>query len=126
MAGRGQTVDDYIRSFPKPIQKQLRAIRRAIRKAVPDADERISYRMPYYAFHGRLLYFAAFRDHLSVFVPSAETLRAFRRDLARYDQSGRGTVRFPLDAPVPERLIGRIARLRAAENRTRAARRRRP
>jgi uncharacterized protein YdhG (YjbR/CyaY superfamily) len=110
------SIEAYIAGFPKDVRATLRAVRRAIRQAVPEAEESISYQMPYYKFHGRLLYFAAFPDHWSLFAVTPGVRRAFRKQLARYEDSGKGTIRFPLDKPVPVRLVAAIAKHRAKEN----------
>lgn len=111
-----ETVAGYIAGFPKPVQSKLRAVRRAIRKAVPEAEESISYQIPFYRYHGRLVYFAAFKDHYSLFAVTTSALKKFEKKLSRYKQSGRGTVQFPLDEPVPEKLIADVTKFRANEN----------
>jgi uncharacterized protein YdhG (YjbR/CyaY superfamily) len=116
-----KSVDEYIATFPKEVQAILTTVRRTIRKAVPQAEELISYQIPAYKFHGRLLYFSAFKNHYSLFAVNEEVLRTFKKELARYERSGRGTVRFPLDEPVPVKLIRDIAAYRAKENLAREA-----
>ena len=107
-------VDEYIADFPRPVQTVLKQVRRSIRKAVPQADESISYRIPTYKLHGRpVIYFAAFKQHYSVYPADARLVAAFRRELAAYEFNGKGTIRFPFDRSVPAALIGRIARFRA-------------
>jgi uncharacterized protein YdhG (YjbR/CyaY superfamily) len=87
----------------------------AIRKALPGATEGISYRIPAYKLDGRMvLYFAGFRHHYSIYPATARLKRALGKELAGLVHS-KGTIRFPLDATVPTRLIARIAKLRAAE-----------
>ena len=68
--GDFKTIDEYIETFPKEIQKLLRVIRQTVKKAAPEAGEKISYQIPTFTFHGNLVHFAAFRDHLSFFRPS--------------------------------------------------------
>ena len=94
----------------------LRQLRAVIRDKAPQAEEKISYGMPYYGFRGRLAYFAAFRDHVSFFVMGGAQHR-FRADSAPY-RSGRATLRFPLGTKIPVRLIERIVRFRLQELRT--------
>jgi uncharacterized protein YdhG (YjbR/CyaY superfamily) len=110
-----RTVDEYIGAFPKEVQAMLETIRRTIQNAVPDATEDISYHMPAFKFHGRLLYFSAFKDHTSLFGASYSVRKAFKKELSRYE-GGKGTIRFPLDEPVPVKLIRDIAIYRAKEN----------
>jgi len=92
----------------------LEQVRAAIRKAVPEAVEGIGYRIPGFKLHGKpLLYFAAFRQHYSLFAASGTFFAALQDELRGY-QLRKGTVHFPLDKPVPVKLIARIAKLRAA------------
>ena len=110
------TIDEYIASFQPDIQEKLRGIWAVMRKAVPDAEEAIRYGMPTFRLDGHnLVHFAAFKDHLSFF-PTASGVEKFREELSSYKLS-KGTVRFPLDKPVPLDLVERIARFRAEETR---------
>lgn len=95
------------------VRQKLEQVRTAIRKAVPDAVEGIGYGMPGYKLHGKpLLYFAGFKEHYSLFAASGSFFPALAGDLRGY-QLRKGTVQFPLDQPVPVKLISRIAKLRA-------------
>ena len=110
-----QSVDEYIACQPKPLQPVLQQVRAAIRKAVPKAEEAISYGMPTYTLDGRrLLYFAPWKQHYSLYAATPQVLAAFPEELSRY-RIDKGTIRFPLSEPVPVRLIGRIAKFRAGE-----------
>jgi uncharacterized protein YdhG (YjbR/CyaY superfamily) len=110
-----KSVDQYIASQPEAVQGILGRVRRAIRKAAPEAQEVISYRMPTYMLHGsRLLYFAAWRQHYSIYAATERVVAAFEDELASYEVD-KGTIRFPLSEPVPANLIGRITRIRAKE-----------
>jgi uncharacterized protein YdhG (YjbR/CyaY superfamily) len=111
-----RSVDDYIATFPPDVQATLQAVRRAIREALPEAEEGISYQMPTFRLHGPLLHLAAYKRHYSLFGVTQGVLDALGKDLARYEGTGRGTLRFPLDEPVPVKLIQAIARRRAEEN----------
>lgn len=109
------SVDEYISSFPEDVQPILRRVRSTIRKALPGAEEVISYQIPAYRLHGsRVLYFAGWKRHYSLYPASAELIEAFKDDLEPYEVS-KGTIRFPISQPVPVKLIGRIARFRADE-----------
>jgi uncharacterized protein YdhG (YjbR/CyaY superfamily) len=111
-----QTVSEYIASRPKPAQAVLRRVRSVIRKAVPDADEVISYQIPAYKLRGRImLYFAAWKHHYSLYPANERLVSAFRDELTPYEFNNKGTIRFPLLEPVPEKLIAAIARFRARE-----------
>jgi uncharacterized protein YdhG (YjbR/CyaY superfamily) len=110
-----RSVDEYIASQPVAAQGVLQRVRSAIRKAVPEAEETISYKIPTYKLRGaRLLYFAGWKRHYSLYPATKGVLAAFKDELAPYEIA-KGTVRFPLSEPVPVRLIGRIAKLRAKE-----------
>lgn len=103
-----QSVDDYIIQFPPEVQKVLKTIRSTIKKAAPGATERISYGMPFYeyggtGYKGRLIYFAAFKKHISLFVPPRER-QPVPADLKKYHVS-KATYQFPLDKPFPYKLL---------------------
>lgn len=115
-----KSVDEYIATHPEEVQAVLRRVRRAIRKAVPEAEEGISYQIPTYKLHGRyVVYFAGWKEHYSVYPANDRLVAAFRGDLAPYKVS-KGTLRFPLSQPVPVKLIERIAKFLAEETAERA------
>jgi uncharacterized protein YdhG (YjbR/CyaY superfamily) len=108
-----KSVDEYIAAQPEVLRPKLEQVRAAIRKSVPEAVESIGYRMPGYKLHGKpMLYFAGFKEHYSLFAASGTFFAALECELRGYDVR-KGTVQFPLTKPVPVRLIGRIAKLRA-------------
>jgi uncharacterized protein YdhG (YjbR/CyaY superfamily) len=110
-----QSVDEYIASQPEAVHAILKRVRSAIRKAVPEAEEGISYQMPTYKLHGGpVLYFAGWRKHYSLYPATDHVVATFGADLAPYEIS-KGTIRFPLSEPVPVKLIERIAKFRAKE-----------
>jgi len=113
------SVDDYIAGFPPEVRTVLRRIRSTVRKAAPRAVEKISWGMPAYSLDGMLTFFAAFKDHVSIF-PGPEGIEKFKKELAPYGTS-KGTVRFPFGTPVPYGLIGRIIKFRVTENQAWAA-----
>ena len=114
-----KSVDDYIASQPEAVQKVLALVRKTIRAAVPTADETISYQIPAYKLPGgHVLYFAGWKKHYSLYPAGDRLAAAFREELAAYELS-KGTIKFPFSEPVPVRLIGRIAKFRAAEERKR-------
>jgi uncharacterized protein YdhG (YjbR/CyaY superfamily) len=108
------TIDEYIRSFPKDIQRILAELRKAIKSAAPDSMESISYRMPSFSFMGPLVYFAAFKNHIG-FYPIPNGIKVFQKELAPY-KKGKGSVQFPIDKPLPLKLISKIVKFRVAEN----------
>lgn len=110
-----KSVDNYIAAQPEAVRDLLARVRTAIRKAVPKADEVISYKIPAYKLRGRpVLYFAGWKQHYSIYPATAPLVAAFKDELAPYELS-KGTIRFPLSEPVPVRLIGRLAKFRAKE-----------
>lgn len=115
-----KSVTDYIAAQPKSAQAALRKVRAAIRKALPAAEKTISYNIPTYKLDGRAtLYFAGFTAHYSLY-PASDALIAAIRTARGPHRIANRTVRFPYDAEVPVRLIGRIAKLRAKEQPVRA------
>ena len=110
-----ENVAAYIAGFPRPVQTVLKRVRSIIRKAVPGAEEVISYQIPAYKLQGRpVLYFAAFNEHYSVYPSNERLVATFKDALEGYERS-KGTIRFPLSEPVPARLIEGIAKFRAKE-----------
>lgn len=110
-----KSVDEYIASQPEAVRAMLKRVRSAIRKAVPKAEEMISYQIPAFKLHGGpVLYFAGWKQHYSLYPATDRVTAAFRDDLARYDVR-KDTIRFPLSEPVPVKLIERIAKFRAKE-----------
>ena len=112
------TIDEYIRQFPEPVADILQQIRQAIHEIAPEASEKISYQMPTFYLFGNLVHFAAFKDHIGFF-PAASGVEAFTEELTNYSTS-KGTIRFPLDKPIPYDLIRRITEYRVSENRQKA------
>ena len=106
--------DDYISTFPVEIQNKLKKLRAAIKLAAPEAEEKISYQMPAFYFHGNLVYFAAFKNHIG-FYPTASGIEVFKNEFSEFKHS-KGAVQFPLDKPLPVDLITRIVRFRVKEN----------
>jgi len=110
-----QSVDEYIARHPERVQAILRRVRRIIRKAVPGADEVMSYQIPTYKLHGSyVVYFAGWKQHYSLYPASDRLVAAFTDGLAPY-QVSKGTIRFPLSKPVPVKLIEGIAKFLAKE-----------
>ena len=107
---------EYIADFPPAVQRVLRRVRSTIRKAMPGAEEAISYQIPTFRLHGRaVLYFAGWKAHYSLYPADARLVAAFKDDLAPYQVNNKGTIRFPLSEPVPVALIAGIAKFRAKE-----------
>jgi uncharacterized protein YdhG (YjbR/CyaY superfamily) len=110
-----ESVDEYIASQPEATRDVLERVRRTIRKALPGAEEVISYQIPAYKLNGRtVIYFAGWRQHYSVYPSTDRLVARFKKDLARYEVS-KGTIRFPLSEAVPVKLIEAVARFRGEE-----------
>lgn len=107
MAPTFRTVDEYIGSFPADVQEKLQDVRRAMRAAAPGTEEAISYGIPTLMLDGRyLMYFAGWKRHISVYpIPAVDA--QLDKEIERY-KAGKGTLRFPLDEPIPYELIGRL------------------
>ena len=114
-----KNVDEYIHAQPAAVQPILQKVRQVIKKTAPKAEEVISYAIPGYKYHGMLIFFAAFKDHISVY-PAPRENAAFKKELAKY-KGGKGTVQFPLGQAVDFDLIKRITAFRRDENEQRAA-----
>ncbi len=117
-----KAVDGYIAAQPEGARPILQRVRSSIRKAVPGAQEVISYQIPAYKLPaGAVLYFAGWKQHYSLYPATAGLVATLKNDLAPYKiKISKGTIRFPLSEPVPVRLIERIAKFRAKEVRGRA------
>ena len=108
-----RTIDDYILSFSKDVQKQLRALRAAISEQAPEAEEKISYQMPTFYLNGNLVHFAAHKNHIG-FYPTPGAIIYFKKQLMKYKTS-KGAVQFPIEESLPITLIKQIVRYRVAE-----------
>lgn len=110
------TIDEYIADFPEGTQAMLEEVRTTIKSAVPGAGEKISYGIPCVTLNEKyVLYFAGYKKHIGLYpVPSAS--KGFEKDYAPYITSGKGTIQFPLDRPLPLKLIKKITKFRVQEN----------
>jgi uncharacterized protein YdhG (YjbR/CyaY superfamily) len=108
------TIDQYIRTFPKAVQATLEKFRRTIKRAAPDAEEAISYQMPTFKLKGNLVHFAAFKNHIGFF-PGPTGVVVFKKESSAYETS-KGTIRFPMDKPLPLSLVTKVMKVRVKEN----------
>ena len=113
-----KTIDEYIAGFPQDVQEILQKIRATIRKAAPEAEEKIAYQIPTFFLEGNLVHFGAFKKHIG-FYPAPTGIEEFKEELSVYGWA-KGTVKFPLDKPIPYDLIRRIVKFRVKENLERA------
>ncbi|HWP91429.1 MAG TPA: DUF1801 domain-containing protein [Thermodesulfobacteriota bacterium] len=109
-----KSVDEYIGSFPKSVRDVLEKLRRTIQKAAPEAEEVISYQIPTYKLNGSLVHFAAFKNHIG-FYPTSSVIKVFKNELSRYE-TAKGSVKFPMDKPIPFDLVRKIVEYRVKEN----------
>src|ERR1051325_11156782 len=105
-----KTIDAYIANFPKDVQQILQKMRATIKKAAPDAKETIKYGIPTFTLNGNLVHFGGYKEHIG-FYPAPAGIAEFKNDLAPY-VAGKGTIKFPLDQPIPFALITRIIKFR--------------
>lgn len=111
---KATTIDDYIAGFSPEVQKMMQQLRAVIRDLAPAAEEGISYAIPTFRINGTyLVYFAGFRNHIG-FYPTPSGTEIFKKDLAKY-KTGKGSVQFPLDQPLPIALISKIVKYRLKE-----------
>jgi len=111
-------IDEYIAAFPKGVQKLLQQVRTTIHKTAPEAEETISYGMPAFKLNGIIVYFAAFKSHIGLYaLPSGNAV--FQTELDTY-KTGKGSIQFPFDKPLPIDLIIRIVKFRIEENQKKA------
>ena len=108
-------MDEYIANAPEDLQSKLREMRKAIKDCAPEAQERISYGMPYYGYKGRLVYFAYAKKHIGLYVPPP-VIKEHKKELKGYGTS-MATVRFPLDKKLPVALIKKLVKARIKKNR---------
>jgi uncharacterized protein YdhG (YjbR/CyaY superfamily) len=112
MMRTARSVDEYIGSFPKPTQRLLQQMRRTIHSAAPEATEAIKYGIPTFVLNGNLVHFGGFENHVSFF-PTSAPVEVFKRELSDYETT-KGTIRFPLDKPLPLALIRKIVLYRVS------------
>ena len=109
-------IDDYIAGYPKETQIILEQIRTTIKIAAPGAEETISYGIPTFTVGEKyLVYFAAYKNHIGLY-PVPGGIKEFEKDFSFYKTSGKGTIQFPLDKPMPLKLITKIVKFRLKEN----------
>jgi uncharacterized protein YdhG (YjbR/CyaY superfamily) len=109
-----QSVEDYIGRFPDNIRAILEKVRTTIRKAAPKAGEKIGYGIPTFTLNGNLVHYAAFKNHIG-FYPTSSGIKKFKQELSNY-RGAKGSVQFPLDKPIPFKLVSKIVAFRVQEN----------
>ena len=109
-----EDVDNYIANFPEEIRTILSELRKVIQASAPQAEETINYGIPTFKYNGNLVHYAAFKKHIG-FYPTPSGINAFEKELEPYEIS-KGTVKFPLDKPIPFNLVEKIVKYRVKEN----------
>jgi len=107
-------VNAYLAIQPENVRVILEKLRRTIKAAAPGAEELISYQMPAFRYHGMLVYFAAYKNHIG-FYPTSSGIAAFKKELSAFE-GAKGSVKFPIDEPIPFGLITKIVKFRVKEN----------
>ena len=113
------SVDEYISNADSHAKKALSDIRKTIKSAAPKAEEVISYQIPGYKYHGMLVFFAAWKDHISLY-PAPWSADSLKKEMSVYKGS-KGTIKFPIGEPMPLALIKKMVKYRVKENEARAA-----
>jgi uncharacterized protein YdhG (YjbR/CyaY superfamily) len=107
-------VDKYIADFPEGTRKILEQVRSAIKKIAPEAEEIINYGVPTFKLHGNLVHFGGYKKHIG-FYPGPSGIEAFSKELSAYE-GAKGSVKFPINKPIPYNIIEKIVRFRVSEN----------
>ncbi len=108
------TINDYHASFPDDVQKRLEVFRKTVKKVIPKSVEVISYNMPAFRLNKVVVYYSAYKDHISLF--PAPGGKEWEKDFAPYETSGKGTIQFPYDKPLPIALIKKIVKFLAGKD----------
>jgi uncharacterized protein YdhG (YjbR/CyaY superfamily) len=110
-----QSIDEYIAACPEGTHERLQAIRAAIKKLAPEAKEKISYQIAAFELNGKnLIHFAGWKKHISLYpIPAGD--EAFEEEASKYSD-GKGTMKFPLDEPMPMKLVTKVIKLHLAQN----------
>ncbi|EIE00988.1 iron chaperone [Leptospira licerasiae] len=108
-----QSIDEYIKTFPKEVQSILQELRKVIRETAPEASEKISYQIPTFYLNGNLVHFAAYKNHIG-FYPGASGIAKFKKEIDNY-KNAKGSVQFPIDQPLPFDLVRKIVKFRVGE-----------
>ena len=109
------TVDTYIETFPEDIQSLLVKIRNTIKTAAPEAEEVISYNIPAFKFHGMLIFYSAYKNHISISIPPSRVYEAFKKELSVYNVS-KSAIQLPYSEALPLKLIADMTKFRLKEN----------
>ena len=109
------TVESYINTFPEDVQFLLEVIRETIKENAPEAEEVISYNIPAFKFHGMLIFYSAYKNHISISIPPSKVYDTFKDELSAYKVST-SAIQLPLNKPLPLKMIKEMTRFRVKEN----------
>lgn len=109
-----KTVDEYIAALPATTKNMVKELRKTIKQLVPTAEEMISYNMPSFKWHGGLIWYAAWKEHISLY-PGSSAMEASIPELAAY-KGAKATIKFPAGKPLPLELVHKIIKFRMKEN----------
>lgn len=109
-----KNIDEFIKRYPPQAQKLMKQLRELIHQEVPEAKEKISYGIPTFTLNGNLIHFAAYEKHIGLY-PGAGPIADLKDDLRDYE-TAKGTVRFPIDKPLPYDLIRKLLHSAVARN----------
>jgi uncharacterized protein YdhG (YjbR/CyaY superfamily) len=113
-----QEVESFISRYPAEVQEILYKIRSIIKEVAPDAQEKLNYGIPTFTLNGNLVHYSGFKDHIG-FYPTPSGVEKFKKQLSKYE-GAKGSVKFPLDQPIPYDLIRKIAEFRVKEQRAKS------
>jgi uncharacterized protein YdhG (YjbR/CyaY superfamily) len=117
-----ENIDDYINAFQGKTKEVLEKIREVVREVAPEATESINYGIPTFKLAGNLVHFAAYKNHIG-FYPAPSGMEEFKKEVATF-KTGKGTMQFPLDKPIPYKLISAMVQFRVEENEIKASKKR--
>ncbi|MES2425440.1 MAG: DUF1801 domain-containing protein [Bacteroidota bacterium] len=109
-----KNIDEYIAGYPTDLQNLLQTMRATIHKAAPDAVEAMAYGIPTFKLNGNLVHFGGYKNHIG-FYPAPMGIEAFKAETAQYE-TGKGTLQFPIDQPLPLELVNKIVKFRVEKN----------
>lgn len=111
-------IDDFIAKYPPDVQQILQKIRGIVREVAPEAQEKLNYGIPTFTLNGNLVHYSAFKNHVG-FYPTPSGMEKFKTQLSKYE-GAKGSVKFPLDQPIPYELIRKITEFRVKEQQAKA------
>ncbi|MDQ3111726.1 MAG: DUF1801 domain-containing protein [Bacteroidota bacterium] len=115
-----KNIDEYLADLPEDVRVVLGKLRHTIRKAAPKAEEKIGYKMPAFYYEGPLVYFAAFKNHCSLFPGNGKLVKELKEELKAFT-TATGTIQFTIEKPLPIKLVTKIVKARVKQNEEKAS-----